>query len=258
MEIWEGLGLSEFITAFIRMDRSLSMLLEELLCSSTPGGVPHNIAFFGKTIMITCWYLWWSRRQIKNKEPVPSPERSIMNIHEIIANYVEVRGSGNIVRRGRWTRSAAGVYKLNVDTAFDIDSGCGASEAIIRDTGGNFVVACYDFTDHAIDVMDMEAAALLAGLKLAEQFGAQSLLVESDSMEVVNVVHNPSEFRGTSAVVIDDCRHLLMMLGTATLKHCWREANGAAHARLLSMVRLIVLRGVFGLMNLLLFLFLFL
>jgi ribonuclease HI len=78
--------------------------------------------------------------------------------------------------------------------------------------------------------MDMEAVALLAGLKLAEQFGAQSLLVESDSMEVVNVVHSPSEFRGTSAVVIDDCQHLLTMLGMATLKHCSREANGAAHA----------------------------
>jgi ribonuclease HI len=142
-----------------------------------------------------------------------------------------------------------------VYNAFDIDYSRGASGAIIRDTGGNFVVAC---SDHAIDVMDMEEASLLAGLKLAEQFGAQSLLVESDSMELLNVVHNPSEFRGTSAMVFDDCRHLLMMLGTATLKHCRREANGAAHARLLAMVRLIVLGGVFGWMNLRLFLFLFL
>jgi ribonuclease HI len=153
-----------------------------------------------------------------------------MNIHGIIANSVKVRGSGNIVRRGRWTRPAAGVYKLNVDAAFDINSSRGASGAIIRDTGGNFVAGCCDFTDHAIDAMDMEAVALLAGLKLAGQFGAQSLLVESDSMEVVNVVHSPSDFRETSAVVIDDCRHLLTMLGMATLKYCPREANGAAHA----------------------------
>jgi hypothetical protein len=97
MEIWEGLGLSDFITACSRLDRSGSTVLEELLCSSTPGGIPHNIEFVVETTMITCWYLWWSRRHIKNKEPVPSPERSIMNIHGIIANSVKVRGSGNIV-----------------------------------------------------------------------------------------------------------------------------------------------------------------
>jgi hypothetical protein len=46
------------------------------------------------------------------------------------------------------------------------------------------------------------------------------LVVESDSMEVVHAVQNPSEL-GMEAVVIDDCRHLLM----STIKHCPREAN---------------------------------
>ena len=70
---------------------------------------------------------------------------------------------------------------------------------------------------------------MLAGLKLAEQFGAQSLVVESDCLEVVQAITDPSEFRGVSAVVLDDCRHLLTMLGMATVQHCSREANGAAH-----------------------------
>jgi hypothetical protein len=48
-------------------------------------------------------------------------------------------------------------------------------------------------------------------------------------MEVVQAVLDPSEFRGTSAVVIDDCRHLLTVLGKATIRHCPREANEAAH-----------------------------
>jgi hypothetical protein len=30
-------------------------------------------------------------------------------------------------------------------------------------------------------------------------------------------------------VVIEDCRHLLTMLGMATSQHCPREANGAVH-----------------------------
>jgi hypothetical protein len=76
----------------------------------------------------------------------------------------------------------------------------------------------------------MEALALLAGLQLADQFDAQSLAVESDCLEVIQAVHDPSEYKGTSAVVIDDCRQLLVSLGMTATLHCSQEANGAAHA----------------------------
>jgi hypothetical protein len=42
------------------------------------------------------------------------------------------------------------------------------------------------------------------------------MFVESDSMEVVDVVINPFDYRGTGAVVIDNCRELLMTLGKVT------------------------------------------
>ena len=112
---------------------------------------------------------------------------------------------------------------------WNLKSATSATGAIIRDSGGNFIAACCDSNDFAIDVAAMEASALLAGLQLAEQFEAQSLVVESDSMEVVDAVHNPSDYRGSGAVIIDDCRQLLVGLGMATTQHCPREANMAAH-----------------------------
>jgi ribonuclease HI len=75
----------------------------------------------------------------------------------------------------------------------------------------------------------MEVSTLLLGLQLAKKFDANSLVVESDSLEVVQAVLDPSEFRESFAVVIDDCRHLLMMLGMATFQHIPQEANVAAH-----------------------------
>jgi hypothetical protein len=39
-------------------------------------------------------------------------------------------------------------------------------------------------------------------------------------MVVVQAVLDPSEFRGASAVVIDDCMHLLTMPDMAMLQHC--------------------------------------
>ena len=49
-------------------------------------------------------------------------------------------------------------------------------------------------------------------------------------MEVVEAIQNPSEYRGLGAVITDECRLLLMQLGMATLEHCPREANEAAHS----------------------------
>jgi hypothetical protein len=54
MEIWVGLGLGVLIRAARRMDRSGSLVLEELVCSPSPGGITCNIHNFSKLVMITC------------------------------------------------------------------------------------------------------------------------------------------------------------------------------------------------------------
>jgi hypothetical protein len=95
---------------------------------------------------------------------VSSTERSIINIQGILANSVKLKGSGNLIRRDEWKRPATGVYKLNVDAAFDADTGHGATGDIIRDLGGNFVARSCDFIDIAVDATSMEASTLLAGL----------------------------------------------------------------------------------------------
>jgi hypothetical protein len=90
------------------------------------------------------------------------PERTIINIHGILANSVKLKlkGSGILIWGDGWKRPATRVYKLNIDAAFDANIGRGSTGAIIIDFGGNFVVA------------SCEASALLVGLQLVKQFGA--------------------------------------------------------------------------------------
>lgn len=54
----------------------------------------------------------------------------------------------------------------------------------------------------------MEASALLLGLKMAQNLGIHAITVESNSMEIVNAIHHPSEYRASGAVITDDCREL--------------------------------------------------
>ena len=116
----------------------------------------------------------------------------MLNINGILVNYSKLKGTGNTLRKEGWKKPAAGVYKLNVDAAYDPNTGKGATGAIIRDAGGNFIAACCDFNDVAIDVASMEASALIAGLMLAEQYGGHSWMVESDSMDIVEAILNPA------------------------------------------------------------------
>jgi hypothetical protein len=105
MLVWEGLGLVEVVNSAVRMDQSGSLVLEELLCSPRPGGVTYDMEHRAEIVMIACWYLWWSRRRIKNKEPVPTPERTIINIQGILANSVKLRGIGKewVDEAGYWS-----------------------------------------------------------------------------------------------------------------------------------------------------------
>jgi hypothetical protein len=56
------------------------------------------------TFMIACWYIWWSRRQIKHKEEVPTIDRTVLNIKGMVAYCARLRGPVNSIRRGGWMK----------------------------------------------------------------------------------------------------------------------------------------------------------
>jgi hypothetical protein len=54
LKIWDGLRLGEIICSTVNVDRSGSMVLEELLCSPTPGGITCDMEHRMEVVMITC------------------------------------------------------------------------------------------------------------------------------------------------------------------------------------------------------------
>lgn len=56
-----------------------------------------------------------------------------------------------------WQKPLEGNLKINVDAAFDEDSGTGATGAIIRDALGACVAASMCFLPHVIDAPTAEA-----------------------------------------------------------------------------------------------------
>lgn len=60
----------------------------------------------------------------------------------------------------KWTKPEARAIKLNMDAAFFVDKGDGATAAVIRDHQGKFLAAQCSFVPHAAGLSNMEAMAM--------------------------------------------------------------------------------------------------
>lgn len=131
-EVWDALGLGEAVSSAVIIDGVGSGVLEELICSDKPGGVVITEANAVELIMVAGRYIWWERRKTVHKEIVGTPGRTVMNIRGSVANCLYRKVRKPPVQE-IWKRLASGIYKLNVDSSFDVDAGTGALGTILHD-----------------------------------------------------------------------------------------------------------------------------
>lgn len=103
------------------------------------------------------------------------------------------------IKRHGWEKPPRDIVKLNVDAALDQDSLEGAIGAILRDDKGDFVAAANQKISGCPSVPVAEAMALYLGLELSVTAGCNRLIVNSDSMEVVEVMNQGGRAAGLGA-----------------------------------------------------------
>lgn len=83
--------------------------------------------------------------------------RSAISILAITANATSLKSTNGTEPEVKWTKPEPRSVKLNVDAAFHINQGCGATAAVIRDHRGNFLAARCSFVPFAADAGTTEA-----------------------------------------------------------------------------------------------------
>jgi hypothetical protein len=78
-EVWRCLGLEDRLDNILNIDRSGSVILEEII---KRGGRIPSIDNVGSAelILIAGWFIWWERRKKVHGEDVQTPFRSAMSI----------------------------------------------------------------------------------------------------------------------------------------------------------------------------------
>ena len=83
--------------------------------------------------------------------------------------------------------------------------GCGSTGAIIRDSSGGTIVASNSFIPYLVDAPMAEAFALKEGLMLAQYIGGDQLIVQTNCMEVFEIMKSEGFTANPAAAIYDEC-----------------------------------------------------
>lgn len=160
--IWSLCGLHKTIRAARLPGKSGAEILEFLLCDIANQKVHLDVIEMPKMVAVTCWHIWWQRREIEKGEDVQNIERASKAILAIALNFVRAAVKKVLTPRiNKWTRPLLSQLVLNTDASFLEDEHTGSCGAIIRDHSGFFIVASTTKLEHVGDVETAEVATLL-------------------------------------------------------------------------------------------------
>lgn len=121
------------------------------------------------------------------------------------------------------------IVMLNIDASFDENMGCGSMGAVIRDSSGAMIIASNNFIPRVVDARMAEAYALKEGLMLAQHAGCNRVIIQSDCMEVIDIMGDGGFTANLAAAMCDECNTIWLGFQEISIEHCRKEANQVAH-----------------------------
>lgn len=127
----------------------------------------------------------------------------------------------------RWLPPPSNILKVNVDGAVCCHSGRAAIGCVGRDSGGGWIEGEAWNVGEAT-VIKAELLAVYYGLHLAWKLGVQSVILETDSQQAVDIICNGAWANEELNGVVDACKELIHREWKVIVVHIYREANAVA------------------------------
>ncbi|KAF5475513.1 hypothetical protein F2P56_007313 [Juglans regia] len=128
-----------------------------------------------------------------------------------------------------WQPPPSGQLKLNFDGAIfyqELKSGVGA---VLRDDKGSMIMAMSRLEEGILLVEDVEAIAALRALQFISHLGISHLILEGDSLIVVEAIQSTSIVEFSYSPTIREIKLLLSQFQSYDILHVGRQGNGIAH-----------------------------
>ncbi|OVA12590.1 Reverse transcriptase zinc-binding domain [Macleaya cordata] len=239
---WKIKGLSPRVQMFVWRLFTGAIATNEALAMRLPNIDPscslcHSHMESTDHLFLSC-EIWKARNQVIF-------EKKVVNIQVIITSaqamfnehgYCTLSNSYSISPKAnshqRWIPPPVGSIKINFDGATKDNTI--AAGIVIRNSEGS-VLACQNFYDgnHMGEdkALEAEARACLKGIELAKYLSSNSIILEGDSLKLINILSDESDtipWRIHS--IISDCKLLYSFFNSFSASYVPRRANCVAHS----------------------------
>lgn len=120
---------------------------------------------------------------------------------------VQVR-DGPTAQSATWLLPPEGWMKINTDGAFDAREMTGATGAVVRGPDGVFLVAGSRWLPSVASALMAEAEACRDGVRLVAPGEQRPVVLETDSLELVNVWNSLGKHRSEVSVILEDIQDI--------------------------------------------------
>jgi ribonuclease HI len=131
------------------------------------------------------------------------------------------------VQNLQWTPPPEGWCKLNIDGSFGTEGDAGAG-IVVRDHNGDILLSSCRELSACRDALEAELSAVREGLSLTLHWCTQSIIVEVDCLEIINLVKNEELDRSVNTSLIEEIKTLLKVRQTC-ITHVKRGQNISSH-----------------------------
>ena len=133
-------------------------------------------------------------------------------------------------RQVKWRKPDLGTLKLNVDAAMSLGASSFSIGLVLRDHSGAFVSGKTISKGMVTSVFEAEALAVLEGLNWLLTGNHDSVIIESDSLLIVQALQSPPDDNLLEVgFILDACRSILVSRPGYSISFVKRQANKAAH-----------------------------
>ncbi|XP_071914127.1 uncharacterized protein [Coffea arabica] len=172
--------------------------------------------------LLVLWFIWKSRNFARFKVGSVTQAQVIFQIQEFLCQMSGLR----VLHWFLGKKPPPGWFKLNTDAS--VIHGRASGGGVVRDHCGRVIFAYYrEFGE--LDVLEAEVQSLREGQAMCAARAVCTLIVESDSKVLVQLVNSEVVSKWTVCNILREIRHFLRQIN-APLHHVFCEANSVADA----------------------------
>ncbi|XP_059445149.1 uncharacterized protein LOC132176993 [Corylus avellana] len=179
----------------------------------------------------------WARRNVVVHGGTFSSPTSIIREVEVIMHCtmadIEERGTGSERRAvqspANWDHPPFGQLKVNWDVAIDKTMNCMGTGVLIRNHWGQVCAAMCKRLTGIQEPTVGEAMTVLAAVEFSKEQNFHDIILEGDSLLVVQALKDPKHSLCPFGHIIDDAQTLLGTRRSWMVRHVRRLGNQAAH-----------------------------